>query len=46
MFASIYSMQGGSSTFGADFYATGGNTIAGDGLNIYHSFTASGTFAY
>jgi hypothetical protein len=30
---------------GGDFYATGGNTIAGAGLDIVHTFTASGTFA-
>ena len=47
MFASIYSMQGGISSSGVagDFYATGGNTIAGAGLDIVHTFTASGTFA-
>ena len=34
-----------SSSGSSDFFATGGNTIAGAGLGIVHTFTGSGTFA-
>jgi hypothetical protein len=29
----------------AGFFATGGNTITGAGVDLVHTFTASGTFA-